>query len=325
MVRSEVIEVDGFDEVYRVECGGAVAFVTLHTVLAGHSFGGIRIHEYDGEQAALDDAKALAVAMSRKVVMAGIAGGGGKTVLAVPTGGEGFDRETAIRELGEFVESLGGRYCCGPDYGFTEEDGEVLRGVTQFVAPEGLATATAQTVEIALRAVVPQPDTVAVQGLGAVGLRLAMNLKKKGVVVVGADMHPVPGFEYVDPEEIYETPCDVFAPCAMGGVLDDFTIPLLHTRVVCGGANNPIATDEDADRLHARGITFIPDILSNSGATILGASTQLGQEDKVKERMAGLKDRVLGVLERAKEEDRSPVHVVREMADELIERLRAAV
>lgn len=322
MVRSETIEVDGFDEVFRVECGGAVAYVALHAVIGGHAFGGIRIHEYDTEAAALDDAKALALAMSRKVVMAGIEGGGGKTVMALPSSGD-FDRVQAIRDLGEFIEGLGGRYNCGPDYGFTDDDDEVLRSVTQYVARDGLASATAQSVEIALRAVVPKPETVAIQGLGAVGLRLAMNLKKKGVDVVGADVHPVPGFDYVDPEEIYETPCDVFAPCAMGGALDDFTIPLLHCRVVCGGANNPIASDEDADRLHARGIIFVPDILANSGATIVGASTTLGQEDRIDARMAGLADRVLDVLDRAEDEDRSPLYVVRTMADEQIAKLRA--
>ena len=88
MVRSETIEVDGFDEVFRVECGGAVAYVALHAVIGGHAFGGIRIHEYDTEAAALDDAKALALAMSRKVVMAGIEGGGGKTVMALPASGD---------------------------------------------------------------------------------------------------------------------------------------------------------------------------------------------------------------------------------------------
>ncbi len=321
MLRSDTIEVAGFDEVYRVECGGAVAFVALHAVIGGHAFGGIRITSYNSEKAALDDAKELAIAMSRKVVMAGIAGGGGKTVMSIPSDAE-FDRTAAVRELGEFVETLGGRYWCGPDYGFTEDDADVLASATQYVAPDGLASATAESIDLTMRAVVPKPETVAVQGLGAVGLRLAMRLKKKGVDVVAADVHPVAGFDYVDPEEIYETPCDVFAPCAMGGVLDDFTIPLLHCQVVCGGANNPLASDDDAKRLHARGITFVPDILANSGATIVGASTTLGQKDQIAARMAGLADRVLDVLERSDDEDRSPLFVVRELSDELIAKLR---
>src|SRR5690348_16464444 len=108
------IEISGYDEVYRLDCAGSTAFVALHAVLSGRAFGGIRIRRYAAEGYAMADALALAQAMSRKVVMAGIPGGGAKAVLLEPTS----DRPAAVRALGAFIESLEGRYRCGPDYRF---------------------------------------------------------------------------------------------------------------------------------------------------------------------------------------------------------------
>src|SRR5262245_22551794 len=114
------ISVPGYDAVYRVPCAGAVAFVALHALIRDRTFGGIRIKRYPDERAALDDALGLARAMTRKVVLTGIEGGGGKSVLMEPRG----DRVAALAALGDFIESLAGRYFSGPDLGFTAADGE---------------------------------------------------------------------------------------------------------------------------------------------------------------------------------------------------------
>jgi glutamate dehydrogenase/leucine dehydrogenase len=125
------LSIAGFDEVHRVDCAGTPAFVALHAVLRGRSFGGIRIRRYASEDDALADALALARTMSRKVVMAGIAGGGAKSVLVEPPPGR---REAAVTALGEFIQTLAGRYHCGADYGFTPADDAVLRRATKHVA-----------------------------------------------------------------------------------------------------------------------------------------------------------------------------------------------
>src|SRR5262245_54481173 len=122
MATAATISIPGYDAVHRVPCAGAVAFVALHALIRGRAFGGIRIRPYPDERAALDDALGLARAMTRKVVLTGIEGGGGKTVLIEPPA----DRAQALAALGEFIESLAGRYFSGPDLGFTDADGAVL-------------------------------------------------------------------------------------------------------------------------------------------------------------------------------------------------------
>lgn len=318
-MKPDRLSIPGYDEVWRLDCAGAVAFVSLHAVIQGRSFGGVRIREYPSENEALADALALSRAMSRKVVLAGIQGGGGKSVLVAPRG----DRAAAMKVLGEFVESLGGRYFCGPDYGFTEADGAVMKGVTRFIAQEDLSDATARGVETAMRAAC-EPRVVVVQGLGSVGRPLAERLRASGVRVLASDVRPFEGFERIEPDGVYDVPCDVFAPCAVGGVLDARTIPRLRCRVVCGAANNPLATEDDAERLRLRGITYVPDIIANVGATIQGASTAIGEAHLVEERLAAIGPLVRDVLARAFREGRSPHHVAVSLADERLATVRKA-
>ncbi len=321
----EQLAVDGFEQVYRLELGGMVAFVALHAVLAGRAFGGIRIAEYPDEQAALEDACALSQAMSRKVVLAGIRGGGGKSVIMEPAREQqpDVDRAACVQALGRFIESLGGRYCCGPDYGFTRADDEALRTATQYVACSGMSASTAQGVLTSMRRVSPRLQRVAVQGLGAVGRPLAEMLQDSGVHVIACDPRPFDDFERVGLEEIFDVECDVFAPCARGGVLNEQTIPRLRCGLVCGGANNPFGSDGDMRRLHDRGIASVPDVISNAGATVVGASTALGEPQLIEERLAAIGDVAELVCRRAADENRTSDAVAREMADERIAALRA--
>jgi leucine dehydrogenase len=320
-VRTERLIVDGYDEVYRLEIGGAVAFVALHAVLAGRSFGGIRIRQYSTEADALGDALALSRAMSRKVVLAGIRGGGGKSVIMEP--GVGVDRAASVRALGLFIEELGGRYCCGPDMGFTRADDDALRSATQYVACEGMSAATAQGVLTAMRHVAGPVERVAIQGLGAVGQPLAEILSDSGVDVVACDVRPVTEFETVPVADIFDVECDVFAPCAVGGVLNATTIPRLRCRLVCGGANNPVATDEDVIRLHERGIQYVPDIISNAGATVVGASTALKEPHLIEPRLAAIGPLAEEVCRKATEAGLPSHEVALQIADDRIHELRA--
>lgn len=318
------VDLDGFHGMYRLDLGGATAFLVIHAAPHGRSFGGIRLRSYASDEDALDDAKRLASAMTRKVLLAGIPAGGGKTVVRIPEGGWPDEQRAAgMERLGAVIEDLNGLYHCGADLGFTDADEAALRRTTRHVASRELGPWTALSVVESIRAVC-DPASVAVQGLGVVGARVAMEMIDGGARVVGTDVVPDPspglrGLRRIPPDAIYDADCEVFSPCATGAVLHAATIERLRCRVVCGGANNPFAEDADADRLHARDIAYVPDVLANAGAVIKGASDALGESQLIESRMAAVADRVRAVLERAEVEGRSPHRVVQDEADRLLE------
>ncbi len=317
------IEAEGFQVAYRIELGKATAFLVVHAAPYGRSFGGIRLRKYVSDDAALEDAKQLATAMTRKVLLAGISAGGAKTVIRVPAEGWSSEaRDAGMRKLGEFIQGLEGLYYCGADLGFTGADEASMRMTCSFVAPRSVGPWTARSVLIAMRAVC-DPESVAVQGLGVVGGHVATDLIDKGARVVGADLDgaaeaAVPGLITVPPDAIYETECDVFSPCATGGVLNAETIDRLRCRVVCGGANNPLAGPDDGERLRQRGILYVPSVLANAGAVIKGASDALGESEAIDERMRGIAERVKDVLAISEREGRSPHLVSHDLADHLL-------
>ncbi|MEZ4270321.1 MAG: Glu/Leu/Phe/Val dehydrogenase dimerization domain-containing protein [Myxococcota bacterium] len=310
--QTTLLSVPNYHAVYRVPCGDTVAFVALHRLINNVAFGGIRIRPYSREEDALRDALDLAQAMSRKVVMAGIDGGGAKAVLMQSAG----DRRVAIAHLGAFIQGLAGTYQCGGDLGFTAADDVVLRQATEFVACGDLADATARGVFIAMQ-VLGTPSTVAIQGLGAIGRCLARRLTSAHVKVIACDLQKIDDYEQVTPAEIYKTPCDVFAPCAIGGVLGPTTIGELRTGIVCGGANNPLAADTGhcAELLRQRGIVYVPDFIANAGATIVGASQALGQGQHIETRLQAIGPRVRQIVDTAQERHTSPLHVAIEHAE----------
>ncbi len=316
------LPVDGFDQVLRLDCAGTTAFLAIHSQIAGRSFGGIRIRAYQNERLALDDALALSRAMSRKAVLAGIRGGGAKTVMLLP---DPAKRRPALLALAAVIEDLEGRYCAGGDYGFTADDGDIISSKTRFLATGNLDDATAAGVEAALCALFI-PERVALQGLGRVGLALAKRLLRRGITVIAADPRPPadlpPEIRLVDPQTITSIECDVFAPCAHGGLLAGAEIESLRCRLVCGAANNPLASEACAQHLHRRGIAYVPDFIANAGGLISGASTALGEADRIDARMAALPDLVREITERAAAQGRSAHHIAIELADERLACLR---
>jgi len=316
-MKAERIKIPGYDEVWRVDLEDTIAFVSLHAIIQNRTFGGIRIRPYPDEKEALRDAMALSLAMSRKVALTGIEGGGAKTVVITPE----KNRSEAIRKLGAFIDSLHGRYYAGADFGCTSEDISLVAQETKYVASEDLSPHTARTVLLCLEAL-DLPKVAAVQGLGSIGLPVAKALQEQGVRVITSDLSPVKEFEAVEPDKIYETECDLFSPCATGGVLDKESIDRLRCKVICGGANNPLASDQDAERLRERGILYIPDFISNSGATIYGASKTINEEDQIETRFQAIPSLVGEILEQAEKESRSPHFVAIAKADARISSLR---
>jgi leucine dehydrogenase len=284
---------DGLAVVSRFDAeSGAWIFVALHDARLGPPTGGTRIKTYESPAEAMHDAMRLASGMTAKWAVVGVPFGGGKAVIAPPGPLAGEARRALLRRYGALVESLRGAFVTGEDLGTTPDDmAEVARATRHVLGGHGgggrLADPgpfTARGVAAAMEAVCARLDgnpslagrRVAVQGVGDVGAPLARCLATAGATLVLADTDPgrlAPladelGAETVPVDAIYDVPCDLFAPCAVGAVLSPATIPRLRCRAVCGSANNQLATDADADRLHARGILYAPDYVANAGGAI---------------------------------------------------------
>jgi leucine dehydrogenase len=278
-------------------------FVCVHSTVLGPGAGGTRLKVYAEPRDALRDGLRLSAAMTSKNAMAGLPLGGGKAVLAVPEIPAGERRRDLFLRYGELVESLHGTYRTACDMNTSPADMDVVGERSAFVfakteAAGGSGTsapATAVGVLHGLRAAVAHAfgdddlggRVVAVQGVGAVGDPLARQLAELGARLVLTDVDDVRAKELAQQldaetagtEEIYDAQCDVFAPCATGGVLSRETIRRLRCRVVAGAANNQLAEPEDADRLAERDIMYAPDYVVNAGGMIHLASLEMLGED----------------------------------------------
>lgn len=274
------------------------AFIAVHNTHLGPALGGLRMRPYASEEEAINDVLRLSRGMTYKNAMAGLPLGGGKAVII---GNPHTQKSPAIMEdMGRAVEMLDGRYVTAEDSGTGESDmvsigrhtghvtglpPEPLEGseygelggnpspVTALGCYHGLKSAAAQVYgSESLRG-----KTVAVQGLGAVGLALCELLHQDGVRLVGSDVNDksielaradIPSIEIVAPDEIYGVDCDIFAPCAMGGVLNDETIPQLKAKIVAGAANNQLLAAYHDQQLVSRDIVYVPDYVINAGGVI---------------------------------------------------------
>ena len=272
----------------RDRASGLKAIIAIHDTTLGNALGGCRMWPYASDEAALDDVLRLSRGMTYKAAMAKLPMGGGKAVII---GDARTDKTPALFEaFGRFVDSLGGRYVTAEDVGTSPADFEIVRRRTRHVA--GIAEggsgdpspATAWGVFNGLEAAVKhrlgRDDvaglTVAIQGLGHVGWGLAEHLKQAGarLVVTDIDVSRLDrarqqlGATVVDPQAIYDVAADVFAPCALGAVLNDDTVARLKVAAVAGAANNQLAEDRHGELLRRRGILYAPDYVINAGGII---------------------------------------------------------
>ena len=297
---------DGLGVVVRYDRPtGTWIFIALHDDTLGRPTGGTRLRVYPTPEDGLRDALRLAEGMTSKWAAVGIDFGGGKAVLALPGPLAGEARRGLLRRYGRLVHSLHGSFSTGEDLGTTPEDMAEIAAEAPWVmggaGPDGLpldpGPFTARCVfRGAVAAVRHAFDggvagrTFLVQGLGDVGGPLARLLAGAGARLLVSDLDATriaalttevgdAAVQIVPPEAIYDTPCDVFAPCAIGGVLNRETIPRLTCRVIAGSANNQLAEEADAERLHERGILYAPDYVINGGGALSFGLMELGETD----------------------------------------------
>jgi leucine dehydrogenase len=269
---------------------GLRAIIAVHSTVLGPGLGGCRMWPFKSDEEALVDVLRLSRGMTYKAAAAGLNLGGGKAVII---GDPKKDKNEALfRSFGRFVGSLGGLYITAEDVGSDMEDMELILTETSWVTgvspahggsgdPSPVtAFGVLQGIKSAVRWRFDEPSlserSVAIQGLGNVGINLARFLREDGVKVFGCDMDPKSiaeaedlGVEIVPLDQIFDVDCDIFAPCALGAALNDDTIPRLRCSIVAGAANNQLANEDVHGKLlDERGILYAPDYVINAGGLI---------------------------------------------------------
>lgn len=268
---------------------GAWLLIGIHSTRLGPAVGGTRVKSYGSLDDAARDVMRLSRGMSLKWAAAGLDYGGGKAVLAVPSGLDERARRGLLLRYGDLIKQLGGLFMTGQDSGTSEQDMVLiadraapfvhgLPGGSGDPAPytaRGVFTALEVTAERLFGAEGLAGRRVLIQGLGAVGLRIVEPLREAGAEVAFTDVSDTAlregaalGLELVEPGEALAAPCDLLAPCAFGAVLDARTIPALRCRGVAGAANNQLATSDGASALAERGILYAPDFIANCGGAV---------------------------------------------------------
>src|SRR3990167_5664248 len=316
---------------------GLQAIIAMHSTRLGPALGGCRYLTYSDTHSAVADAARLAQSMSYKAALAGLPFGGGKAVILRPA--HVPNRGALFEAFGRFIETLNGRYITAVDSGTKSEDIDCIAQYTQHVTSTRTAgdpsPHTAMGVFAGIRASAMarlgsddlQGLRIAVQGLGQVGYALAEQLAAAGAELLVSDLDPGRvvlaveqlGAQAVRHEELAATPCDIFVPCGLGGVLDQATVAHLHCAVVAGAANNQLASPEVAELLEARGILYAPDYVINSGGLIYVALQHQGAElPAITARLASIGQRLTDIYAQAQAQNRSPARVAAQQAEALL-------
>jgi leucine dehydrogenase len=294
------------------EASGTFMAIAVHSTVLGPGMGGTRMKPYPSRDDAVRDALRLSQAMTMKQAAAGLPYGGGKAVLVVteiPVPGSS-ERRALMERYGDFVESLGGAYVTAADMNTGPSDMDVIGERTKHVlgrSPraggagdpgEGTAIGVFHAIRATCRRAFGADElagrSIVVQGAGSVGGRLIRMLRDAGARVRAADVDETrvaaTGAEPIGVDEALGARCDVLSPCATGGVLNERTIPRLGCAVVCGAANNQLASPGDAKRLRERDILYAPDYVANAGGVIwLAGYETLGWDDaQMQARLAGI-------------------------------------
>ena len=345
------IPVDGYERVVRGfdPQSGLHAIVAVHDTTLGPALGGLRMWNYGSEQEALFDVERLAKGMSFKSAVARTGLGGGKAVIIGDA--KTIKSEALYLAVGRLVDSLDGLYTTAEDVNTTIEDLEIVRRATRHVS--GLAREdggsgnpspyTAYGVYLGVRAALgwafdnddPKGRKIAIQGVGAVGGPLAERLAEAGAEVYAYDRNQSRleklasehGVKIVGEQDVMTMECDLFAPCALGGVLNDDTIPALKAKAVAGAANNVLLNAEHGKMLDDRGIVYAPDYVINAGG-IINVSVEFHEggydEDVALRKIENIPQALKELWTIAKDESISPSDAADRLAQRILAEGRAA-
>jgi len=301
---------------------GYRGIIAIHSTVLGPAVGGTRFWKYASEEEALVDALRLSRGMTYKCAVAGLPWGGGKSIIL--DDGQPRNRDQLFRAHGRFIDRLGGRYVTAEDVGTSPADMEIIALETSHVGgrigkggdPSPL---TALGVFRSMQASAQyrwgsdelRNKRVAIQGCGNVGLNLARLLHEAGARLIVSDVDEKKvaravkelGAVPASPEAIVSAEADIFSPCALGGVINDETIPLLKAQIVCGAANNQLLEPRHGDALEERGVLYAPDYVANSGGVLSGGAELFGWTgEKVRAEVRAIYDTLLSVFAIAKAE-----------------------
>jgi len=290
------LSVPGYEKVVSGidESAGYQGIVFIHSTALGPAVGGTRFWTYSNERDAITDGLRLSRGMTYKNALAGLPCGGGKSIIMRPEGQ--VDREGLFRVHGRLVDSLAGKYITAEDVGTSPADMEWVLKETKYVA--GLqgrsgdpSPKTARGVFRSIQAAAKQVwksdslagKTVAIQGCGHVGYYLAGELSRAGAKLLVADVDRSKvervvqefGATVASTDEILAAEVDVLAPCALGGIINDQTIPRFQVKIIAGGANNQLLEPRHGDALEGRGILYVPDYAANAGGVINGCCQEM--------------------------------------------------
>jgi len=328
---------------------GLKAIISVHATVAGPACGGCRFWTYPSSKEALDDALRLSQGMSYKNIMADLPIGGGKSVIMKPEGE--FDRQALFEAFGRAVESLGGAYITAEDVGVSPADMMAVHKSTKHVVglPEGKAASgdpspiTAEGVfrgmKVCIERGLGKSDLsgvrVAIQGAaGHVGTYLCGHLANAGAELVITDINEAGlkeleakyGAKVVGLDEIYSQDVDVFAPCALGSIINPDTIDRITAKIIAGAANNQLATRDLGAELQKRGKIYAPDYVLNAGGIINVVGEIQGSYDPawVQGKLAGLENTLAEILDQSESEGCPSNIIADEIARNRIEEKRAA-
>ena len=344
----EIMSGQGYEQLvmFTDPGSGLKAIIAIHDTTLGPACGGTRIWPYESEKEAVRDALRLARAMTYKAAVADLPLGGGKAVIIADSHTQ--KTEALMRAYGRFIETLGGRYLATTDVGSTSRDMEYIHQETSYVV--GMPTTaggsgdtsvmTGLGVYMGIKACAKEVwgsdslrgKKIAIQGFGKVAFNTVHHLLKEDAHITVTDVYDDAldrardmGLKVVPPEKIYDVDCDIFSPCALGGVINGDTIPRLTARVVAGGANNQLLTDADGDELQRRGILYAPDYVINAGG-IINLSAEIGMPynpDRAREKTERIYDTMARIIQISKREEIATAQVADRMAEDRLASVRA--
>ncbi|WP_406293202.1 hypothetical protein OG948_01765 [Embleya sp. NBC_00888] len=315
---------------------GLPVIAAVHSTTLGHAVGGARMWTYPDWRDGLTDALRLSAAMSLKNAAADLAHGGGKAVIALPTGTvlSPERREAVLRDLGDLVDSLGGTFIVGEDVGMRSEDMLIVReqtpwadclppsagGIGEPAEPTsiGVYAAIEATARRAFATADLRGRRVCVVGLGQVGQRLARRLATAGAKLTVSDIDPAKqaiagelGADWAEPGEALFVETDLLVPAALGGILTPHSVPWLRCAAVVGPANNQLSDDTVAEALAERGILWAPDFIANAGGVIYGVKVSLDglSPEAARADVRRIGDRLASVFARAERDGVTPLAV----------------